>query len=419
MPTPGPEHRPAPGPIQLFATAAPGLEQALLREVQALAGVREARAVPGGVEFGGDPALVYRANLHLRGAGRVLLRLVRFGATHFQQVVDTAAALPWERYLRDAQVECAVTCHKSKLYHSDAVAERLRAGIAARLRRARGSAGAPGSAGPRSAGPGSAGPGSAESTGPGPSGAQGDLPMVFLRGVRDQWELSLDTSGPLLHLRGYRQDAVAAPLRESLAAALLLHAGYDGGALCDLCCGSGTFLIEAALLRRRAANLGRDFAFQRWPAFSAAQYQAERDAAQQPQPLPESAPPPESPPAPRLCGVDRDPRAIAAVRSNAERAGVLPLLSLQVADMLQVDPAALGLSAPGLVVANPPYGKRLAAGADLLRTLQRHLVRGFSGWRVLLLLPAGARTGAPPPGLQRLVVRNGGLPIAVLTGLLR
>lgn len=361
--------------MKLFASAAPGLEPVLQQEVAALPGAGEAQLVEGGVEFVGTPEV---ANLLLRSAGRVLLRLARFPARRLPQLVEACAAAPWEKYLRGAAAQVKATCHKSRIYHSGAAAERVLEGIRQRL---------------------------------GAGGPAADAPLVFLRGVRDEWELSLDTSGELLHRRGYRLDPGEAPLRETLAAGLLLHAGYAGGPLFDLCCGSGTFAIEAALLRRRIApGLLRDFAFTRWPDFDRARWERLRDEARR-----RILPP--SPADPAIVGLDISPQAIARARGNAERARVLEAIDFRVADLFS-------LSAPGdlsacTVVANPPYGKRLAAGdrgLPLYGRLGRHLRARFAGARALVLCGAPADAAALGLGLPLLRVRNGGLPIIAAAG---
>jgi putative N6-adenine-specific DNA methylase len=370
----------------LFAICTPGLEQVLLAEVLGLPGVARARAVPGGVELSGPMELVGLANLHLRSASRVLLRLARFQATKLPQLIEATAAVPWERYLRSAAARPSVTARRCRIYHSAAAAERLIAGIAARL-------------GQR-AGRGRASVGSHDGHGAG----------VYLRGENDAWELSLDTSGELLHRRGYRREATPAPLRETLAAGLLLHAGYQGGPLLDLCCGSGTFAIEAALLRRRIApGLGRRFACEDWPDFDAARFAQQREEARA-QVLPRSE-------VPQIGGIDLDPQAVQAGQHNAARAGVAEEIRLLVADLFHPGRYAALLDgldrATALIVANPPYGKRLDGSPFVFyRRLGRHLLWHFAGCAVLILCPDPHTLPLPLAGLP---LRNGGVRITAFS----
>jgi putative N6-adenine-specific DNA methylase len=209
----------------------------------------------------------------------------------------------------------------------------------------------------------------------------------------------------LLHRRGWRREAGRAPLRETLAAGVLALAGHDPERpLVDAMCGSGTFVLEAAAVAcRRAPGLGRAFAFEAWPASGVSllleQARADARAAARPQP-----------PAP-LFGWDRDATVIARATRNAERAGLLAAVTLERRDLAQWRPPE-GL-APGLLVVNPPYGRRLStAGAAraLLRSIGLALRSHFPGWRVAVLLadPRWAvLLGLGTPTLHPLV--NGGL----------
>src|SRR3954463_823882 len=235
--------------FELFASTAPGLESIAAGELKAL-GVK-GRQEPGGVAFESDIERVYLANLWLRTASRVILRLGRFHASTFYELERRAKKLPWSNFLSDGgSVEVRVTCRKSRLYHSDAVAERVLDAIrqvspAVDLK-----------------------VGNDES---GDETAQSSKPtqLFVVRIVDDQCEISADSSGELLHRRGYRKEVAKAPLRETLAAAMILASGWrPGSPLVDPMCGSGTIPIEAAMIARRIApGLRRQFQFMRWPSF--------------------------------------------------------------------------------------------------------------------------------------------------------
>jgi len=217
--------------------------------------------------------------------------------------------------------------------------------------------------------------------------------------------VSVDASGDLLHRRGWRLSAGRAPLRETLAAGVLALAGYDPERpLVDAMCGAGTFAIEAAAIAAsRAPGLGRGFAFERWPGFDRALWERLRGEAERAQ---------HPPPAPIL-GWDRDAAVLDRARENAARAGFSEAITFAPTPL-----AAWRLPQgllPGLVVINPPYGRRLAtpaAARSLLRQIGQALRAHFGGWRAAVLLVDGSWSrllGLPITAQHRLI--NGGLPV--------
>jgi putative N6-adenine-specific DNA methylase len=256
-------------PGRWFASAPPGLEAVVVREVAALPGATEVAAVPGGVEFSGDLAVGLAANRGLRVATRVLRRLAVIETREFAKLRRHVARLDWGSYLDAGRpLRFEVSARSSRLYHTGAVAETLAEAIGAALGRPVTVAA---SAGPASAGDEGVARGGVEDEAA-DDAAAGLAPLrIFARGDRDRWTISVDASGPLLHRRGWRSEAGPAPLRETLAAGLLALAGYDPGRpLVDLMCGSGTIVIEAAAIAcARAPGAGRRFACQDWPSFTA------------------------------------------------------------------------------------------------------------------------------------------------------
>jgi len=213
----------------LFAVSAPGLAKFTALECRSLGllgDVSPGEIDPvdaeetGGVAFRGDFRQIYQANLHLRTASRVLLRLGVFYAAAFSELRKKASRLEWERFLKPGQpVSLRVSCHKSRLYHSDAVAERVAGAIGDRL---------------------GVQPAFSKDKDDEASAAQ----LVVVRLVHDQCTISLDSSGELLHRRGYRLATAKAPLLETLAAGLLMACEWDGvSPLLDPFCGSGTIAI--------------------------------------------------------------------------------------------------------------------------------------------------------------------------------
>jgi putative N6-adenine-specific DNA methylase len=220
--------------------------------------------------------------------------------------------------------------------------------------------------------------------------------------------VSIDSSGELLHQRGYRKSAGKAPLRETLAAGMLLASGWDRESpLADPFCGSGTIPIEAALLARNLApGRGRHFACQDWPGFPSeltARLLAEAESKAKP-----AAPP--------ILGSDRDAGAIESAAANAEAAGVGRDIVFSRRAVSDLEPPG-GI---GWIVCNPPYGVRLRGGGDLRDLYARLgdvLRRRCPGWRVALLC-ADARliraSGLPlEPGARW---RNGGLAVSLYSG---
>ena len=379
---------------QIFVVSAPGMEDITAREVTELGLARSqaAQPIPGGVEFTGDLADLYRANLLLRTASRVLVRLGAFYAAAFSELRKKASRLPWERYLHPGQpVTLRATCRQSKLYHSDAVIERVYGAIADHL-------GAPATL----------------VAGDDDEEAEQPPQLVVVRLFNNLCTISIDASGALLHRRGYRLATAKAPLRETLAAGMVLASGWDGRApLLDPFCGSGTIPIEAALWARNIApGKARRFAFMEWPDFApdvcaetlAAAIAVERPAAAHSD-------------APLLLASDRDAGAIRAAEANAARAGVAGDIGFTCQAVSAIAPPP----EPGWVITNPPYGVRVSAKKDL-----RNLYAQFGNvlraqcpeWQVTFLcslLPLIGQTRLPVDTSR--VWTNGGLRVRVAQGL--
>jgi len=390
-----PTGRPKPPPpatpprqLECFAAVAPGLEPLALAEAQAL-GIR-ARAEEGGVAWSGDVRSVIVANVGFRIASRVLVRVAEFEARSFIELERWARRIPWSLSVAPGtSVRFRVTCRKSRLYHSDAVAQRL-ADAASRA-----------VAGVR-----------AEADGAGDDEAldREDSSLFVVRFYRDRCTVSADASGALLHRRGYRQATAKAPLRETLAAALVAASGWDGVApLIDPMCGSGTIPIEAALAARRIPpGAHRGFAVERWPGVPAAVTRAVR--AELAASTLATAPGP-------IVGSDRDAGAIESARGNAARAEVATDVELGVHALSAMQ---LPDSERGWVVSNPPYGVRVGDTTrvrDLWAQLGNVLRRRAPGWQVTLLSPDAAleRQLQIP---MRVVARttNGGIPVRIVSG---
>lgn len=344
----------------IFLVAPPGLEAALADEARE-AGFAGVAVTAGGVTARGGWPEVWRANLMLRGAGRVLVRIAAFRALHLAQLDKRARKLAWGEVLRaDVPVRVEAACRGSRIYHERAAAGRVAQAIA-------------------------------DSVGAAVS-AEAAL-RVLVRIEDDLCTISLDSSGEPLHRRGHKQAVGKAPLRETLAALFLRQCGYDGtGPVVDPMCGSGTFVIEAAEI---AAGLmpgrSRRFAFEDLAGFDRAAWEALRPAS------------PAARTEPRFFGSDRDAGAVRAAAANAGRAGVGELCRFAchaVSDLARPEGPA------GLVMVNPPYGRRIGNRkllCALYGALGQVLKARFSGWRVGLVTSEDGlarATGLPfaPPG---------------------
>ena len=340
----------SPPDFDILLVAAPGLE-AELRAEAVENGFRAPKVITGGVTIRGGWPEVWRANLELRGATRVLARIGSFRVLHLAQLDKRAREFPWGQLLRkDVPVHVEASCTRSRIYHSDAAAERIGRAIAEEL---------------------------------GVTIAKGAELVIKARIEDDLCTLSIDTSGESLHKRGHKEAIGKAPIRETLAALFLRRCGYAGKEpVVDPMCGSGTFVIEAA---EWAAGLkpgrARHFAFEHLANFDAAAFDAMRARGTARQT------------GLRFLGSDRDAGAIRMATANAARAGVSPLTTFYQQAVSGLAPPE---GPPGLVIVNPPYGTRIGDKKPLFAlygALGEVLRQRFSGWRVGIVTtdPALAR----------------------------
>ncbi len=351
--------------MSAFAIASPGLAQLVAAELRTL-GIDVAEVEPAGVAFEATHEELFRVNCWSRLASRVIVRLDRFEARDFATLEKRSQRVPWSQVLAPGETaELSVTCRKSRLYHSDAVAERVARGIERSM------------AGVRTA----AARGDDEDAAPiAPNSSSSRTQRILVRLDHDVCTISADASGELLHRRGWRLDSGKAPLRETLAAALLVASQWPSDApLVDPMCGAGTIAIEAALVARNMApGLSRTYSCEFWPRVNAAI--AERVRADARGAVRESH-------AVIVAG-DRDAGAMEATRTNAERAGVLDALTLVHQPLSDIDLAQHG--ARGWVVTNPPYGIRTGR-VDTLHALWGRLgavLRAAGpGWTLGVVVP--------------------------------
>ncbi|MDQ3083131.1 MAG: class I SAM-dependent RNA methyltransferase, partial [Gemmatimonadota bacterium] len=332
-----------------------------------------------GISFRGTTDHLHRVNLWSRLANRVLVRVAEFHASTFHELERRAKKVEWARFISTGdRVRFRVTCRKSRLYHSDAVAARLlqaSGGVAA------------------------AGDESDED--------DDDAQLFVVRLSHDECTISADSSGALLHRRGYRQATAKAPLRETLAAAMLAGSGWEPTApIVDPMCGAGTIPIEAAMIARgMAPGSERRFSFERWPDHDPGRWKKDVDEARDAA-LPRS-------PAPIIAS-DRDVGAIEATAANAKRAGVAGDLEISEASVS----GATYPQPPGWIVTNPPYGLRLGETGPLMNLYSQlgHIVREGAPDYSLAMLSADKTLDSQLRLKAEEVFKttNGGIPVRLI-----
>lgn len=353
------------------AVCAPGLEKFCSDELAAL-GVKPKPAGPGLVEFSANARQLYSANVWLRTATRIVVRVATFRATDFEHLQSHALEINWSQWLaHDHMPKFRVSTNDSKLYHTKAIAQRLH----------------------QVAGP--------------PSIGEPEQ-LFIVRIERNTVTLSIDSSGQSLHHRPWRQDLVDAPLRTTMAAAMLQAAKWDPTTgLTDPFCGSGTIPIEAALLAAKMPPGGdRKFAFQHWPDFDPGSWASVNGsvASQRVAGLEVVNS------RPKLQASDRDEAAIVMAKANAERAGVSDLINFESIVVSHLK----GSTEPGLVVTNPPYGKRMGDGklANLYGRFGSVVRERLPNYGVALVTSDQSLARAADADLKSIATfRHGGLPV--------
>lgn len=335
--------------LDLIVTSTFGLEAVVKRELQDL-GFTGLKIADGKIEFEGTFADIPRLNLNLRVADRVLVKVGEFPAADFGQLFDRTKDLPWEEWLpQDAKLTVIGKCVRSVLASvrssqsiaHKAVIERLKSRYHIEW---------------------------LAETGP-----EFTIQVAILKDVA---QLTLDTSGPGLHKRGYRMQHGDVPLRENLAASLVLLSSWKGeGLLVDPMCGSGTILIEAAMIARKIApGLIREFASEKWPAVPKQVWDDARKAAREAI-LPEGTL--------HICGYDIDPDRIKDSKVNAKKAGVGNDIVFEHKDIKD-----LWINQPrGVIISNPPYGIKLGSLKELtpLYVTIHHMFKNKLGWSLYIL----------------------------------
>ena len=370
-----------------FAATPPGFEPLCLQELLNLhPAVAKAQVTPGGVEFKGRLEDCYRANLSLHLPNRILMRIDTFKSTNFRQLERKAGDIPWELYLYPGSLlKVHVATKHCRLHHSAAISDRFQKTIATRL-----------------------------------SGIKHTekLPKIaaleqniFVRGTDDRFTVSIDSSGDLLYKRGLKKHVGKAPLRETLAAAALLLAGYDGSqSLIDPMCGAGTFSLEGAMMAKCIpAGWFRAFAFMGWPSFLVKRWdyikrQAQSGFVQSERPM--------------IFASDTDPDACQMLKDCVDKYSLSDVVSVYQKDFFDLAPRELTVQT-GVICINPPYGRRIGERHDSQKKFNAicaKLKSDYRGWKLVLITPSKKLASTVPFAIESYPIFHGGLKLTLLVG---
>ncbi|MDO5302271.1 MAG: class I SAM-dependent RNA methyltransferase [Clostridia bacterium] len=313
--------------LELIATATFGLEAVVKREIQNL-GYKILKSEDGKITYMGDERAIVKSNLWLRSADRVLLKMAEFKAMEFEELFQQTKALPWEELIPiDGKFTVTGTSVKSKLHSVPACQSIVKKAIVERLK---------------------------EYYCIDHFEETGAAYTVKTTILKDNVTLTVDTSGAGLHKRGYRARDVAAPIKETLAAAMVqLSFWREDRLMMDPCCGSGTVPIEAAMIGRNIApGLNRSFACEGWELIPPEMWKEERKAAYDAINYDTSL---------RIFAFDIDPKAIEAAKENAIEAGVDDCIVFKCMDMRKIQ----ANEPRGIIITNPPYGERIGEAKQI------------------------------------------------------
>jgi len=342
-----------------FAVCPPGLKKLCHNEMLASGFLEDnLKITRGGIEFKARLNTCMQFNLNLRSPSRILMRISHFKADSFGKLEKKLAAIDWILYLtQNCSLKFNVTAKKSRLYHSDAIAQRCEKIIIDQLK----------------------------------SAAFFSVPQektstqtIYIRADHDNFTISLDSTGELLFKRGIKQKVNKAPLRENLAFAMLYWAGFSkDDILIDPMCGSGTFSLEAAMIKANLpSGFFRSFSFENWPGFSQKTYAyLKKQAKKKIIRFSEK----------QIFASDIDDAALTAMEQNISNHDFNRIIDLSKKDFFSLDPSLISPGEKGVIMLNPPYGKRLGK-KDNIRSFYREIGEklsfDFRGWRIGIILPS-------------------------------
>lgn len=327
--------------LTLIATTTFGLEAVVKREIQAL-GYDIEKVEDGKITYTGDERAIVRSNLHLRCADRVLLRMGEFEAAEFEELFQNVKGMDWEYLIPpDGAFPVTGSSVKSALHSVPACQSTVKKAIVDRM---------------------------TESLGVSELPETGAVFKVKVQMLKDRATITVDTSGEPLHKRGYRQRTVPAPMKETMAAALISLSFWNPDrVLLDPCCGSGTIPIEAAMIgKNMAPGLSRKFACEEWPLIDREIWKEERKKAFEQIEDRKLT----------IYACDVDPRSMEAAKENAMEAGVFDDIVFKQINITDLRPEGDN----GIIIVNPPYGERISGkggrGSDKERRTERDERRG-------------------------------------------
>jgi len=375
-----------------FAATAPGLENLCHKEFLALSFPEKSLSVSGdGVAFSGRVHDCYTANLHLRTANRILMRIAAFKATNLRAVRRKLSDFPWELYLQPHQsYELMVSARQSRLYHTEAIADQFKAAIAGRFENI-----------------------FQDFQG---AGNAGKSQKIFVRVVGDAFTISMDSSGEHLHKRGIKIHGGKAPVRETIAAAVLQFAGYNGNEpLVDPMCGSGTFSLEGAMMANHIpSGWFRRFAFEVWPFFHPERWNHIRREAEKEIRRPKK---------PVIFSSDHDAEVCRLLNDRIQQNSLSDTVLVSHQNFFDISVSDLsnmvGRGRKGMVVINPPYGLRLGTRKEsktLFVEICVKLSRDFQGWKLAMIVPRRRLLSNIPFRVYTYPVFHGGLNLTLAAG---
>ncbi|MFR9709665.1 THUMP domain-containing class I SAM-dependent RNA methyltransferase [Paenibacillus sp. MB22_1] len=341
------------GPLQLIATAPMGLEAVVARELKEL-GYEDTAVENGRVNFTGDLIDICRCNLWLRTSDRVLIKMGEFTAVTFDELFEGTKALPWQDFIpANGEFPVEGRSHKSQLSSVPACQGIVKKAIVEKLKQSYHTEWF-------------------EETGP--------RYVIEVNLLNDKALLTLDTTGPALHKRGYRKHATEAPLKETMAAAMILLSRWNQNPVrpfYDPCCGSGTLPIEAAMIGWNIApGLRRTFNAERWPVVPPELWQQARDeaidAVRDDVPL-------------NIAGSDIDPAAIEIAKAAAKSAGLANEIRFACMPAAKIQPQG----DYGVMITNPPYGERIGEEKEVRKLIAQlgRVMAGLPTWSFFALTP--------------------------------
>jgi len=347
---------------RFFAVVQPAFQEVCRKELEA-ENIQVSGEVEGGIEFEGKLEEGWKANLLLRSASRVYCRVGKFRAGAREEFYRKARNIPWELWISPhLPLRIEAVARSSRIHHEGVLRDTVYEAITDRFFQ--------------------------EGMSPPPclrEEEEGDVQRVLVRSNNAQCEISLDMSGKGLHRRGYRKETGEAPIREDLAAALLILLGWKGkGVLCDPMTGSGTFSIEGALIACQIPpGWNRTFVFQYWPSFREARWNYLKRSL-------------EKEPCKTACcfASDMDGKILSSARRNAASAGIEEKICFEQRDFFSLngkevfDRFSVGEETEKYLVLNPPYGKRLERDRQQYVRIGKHLQKAFSDWKTLVIAPA-------------------------------